>query len=129
MGQFDQNHNIGTPRLIRPAQGRATMECFMSVLGTEVAHDPQEFGQSTSEPMSSIMRIDPLGVMVEKHMVFPLIILSLITRTSLRDLGLWVAASSSFFFDIDGTMYICDIGQTQIEEVNIGQAGQIMVGG
>ena len=29
----------------------------------------------------------------------------------------------AFSFDIDGTMYICDIGQTQIEEVNIGQAG------
>ena len=25
------------------------------------ANDPHEFGQSTSEPMSSIMRIDPLG--------------------------------------------------------------------
>ena len=76
-----------------------------------------------SEPMSAIIRIDPLGeggnpygIPDDNPFVGVEGVAPEIWAYGLRH-------PQHFSFDIDGTMYIGDIGQSQIEEVNIGIAG------
>ena len=126
IGQFDQNHNIGT-LAFNPASNRGEPDygmLYASFGDGGGANDPREFGQSTGEPMSSIIRIDPLGdsdgsaygVPEDNPFVGEIGFAPEIWAYGLRH-------PQGFSFDVDGTMYICDIGQTQVEEVNIGQAG------
>lgn len=126
MGQFDQNHNIGT-LAFNPASDSGEHDygmLYASFGDGGGANDPREFGQSTTEPMSSIIRIDPLdssdtnayGIPEDNPFVGQAGFAPEIWAYGLRH-------PQAFSFDEDGTMYICDIGQTQIEEVNIGQAG------
>ena len=125
MGQFDQNHNIGTLAFNPASAGSSDYGMLYASFGDGGgANDPHEFGQSTSEPMSSIMRIDPLGgdstseygIPTDNPFVGDSNFAPEIWAYGLRH-------PQAFSFDVDGTMYICDIGQTQIEEVNIGRAG------
>jgi len=126
IGQFDQNHNIGT-LAFNPAANPGDSDygmLYISMGDGGGANDPMEFGQSTSEPMSSIMRIDPLagegddayGIPSDNPFVGNADFAPETWAYGLRH-------PQAFSFDSDGTMYICDIGQTQIEEVNIGVAG------
>ena len=125
IGQFDQNHNIGTLAFNPASKGTSDYGMLYVSFGDGGgANDPREFGQSTSEPMSSIMRIDPLedggdsayGIPEDNPFINDESFAPEIWAYGLRH-------PQAFSFDVDGTMYICDIGQTQIEEVNIGQAG------
>ena len=63
MGQFDQNHNIGNIAFnYAPTEGTTDYGLLYASFGDGGgANDPQERGQSMSEPMSAIIRIDPLG--------------------------------------------------------------------
>ena len=125
IGQFDQNHNIGTLAFNPASKGTSDYGMLYVSFGDGGgANDPREFGQSPSEPMSSIMRIDPLegggelayGIPEDNPFINDESFAPEIWAYGLRH-------PQAFSFDVDGTMYICDIGQTQIEEVNIGQAG------
>lgn len=126
IGQFDQNHNIGT-LAFNPAASPGDSDYGMlygSLGDGGGANDPMEFGQSTTEPMSGIFRIDPLGGEGDRAYGIPS------DNPFLDDSNfapeIWAYGlrhPQAFSFDRDGTMYICDIGQTQIEEVNIGVAG------
>ncbi|NKB32857.1 MAG: sugar dehydrogenase [Pseudomonadales bacterium] len=126
IGQFDQNHNIGT-LAFNPAvnPGDADYGMLYASMGDGGgANDPMEYGQSTSEPMSSIFRIDPLGgeagaaygIPEDNPFVGN-------TEFAAETWAYGLRHPQAFSFDSDGTMYICDIGQTQIEEVNIGVPG------
>ena len=133
IGQFAQNHNIGNLEF-NPAAAPGDADygmLYASIGDGGGANDPREFGQSTSEPMSSILRIDPLGgdgggdggsdgapygIPGDNPFVGEPGIAPEIWAFGLRH-------PQHFSFDRDGTMYINDIGQTQIEEVNIGVAG------
>ena len=125
MGQFDQNHNIGTLAFNPASAGTSDHGMLYVSFGDGGgANDPQEFGQSTSEPMSSIMRIDPLGSDGEIAYGIPSDNPFVDNENFAPEIWAYgLRHPQAFSFDIDGTMYICDIGQTQIEEVNIGQAG------
>ena len=126
MGQFDQNHNIGTLSFnYSAAEGSADYGLLYASFGDGGgANDPRERGQSRSEPMSGIFRIDPLddsggtayGIPGDNPFVGEPGIAPEIWAYGLRH-------PQQFSFDSDGTMYIGDIGQAQIEEVNIGIAG------
>jgi glucose/arabinose dehydrogenase len=125
MGQFDQNHNIGNLAFnYAAAEGTTDYGLLYASFGDGGgANDPQERGQSMSEPMSAIIRIDPLGeggnsygIPADNPFVGVEGVAPEIWAYGLRH-------PQHFSFDIDGTMYIGDIGQSQIEEVNIGIAG------
>lgn len=125
MGQFDQNHNIGNLAFNYAAtEGTTDYGLLYASFGDGGgANDPQERGQSMSEPMSAIIRIDPLGeggnpygIPDDNPFVGVEGVAPEIWAYGLRH-------PQHFSFDIDGTMYIGDIGQSQIEEVNIGIAG------
>lgn len=126
IGQFAQNHNIGTLAFnYSAAEGSSDYGLLYASFGDGGgANDPNENGQSLSEPMSGIMRIDPLGeeggaaygIPADNPFVTDSDIAPEIWAYGLRH-------PQQFSFDTDGTMYIGDIGQNQIEEVNIGLAG------
>ena len=126
MGQFDQNHNIGTLAFnYSAAEGSADFGLLYASFGDGGgANDPRERGQSLTEPMSGILRIDPLGgsaaaaygIPADNPFVGQIGVAPEIWAYGLRH-------PQQFSFDTDGTMYIGDIGQNQIEEVNIGIAG------
>lgn len=126
IGQFAQNHNIGSlafDRSIPPGDARYGL-LYASLGDGGGANDPNEHGQSLRAPMSAILRIDPMGGDGARAYGIP------------QDnpfIGLTDAAPEiwayglrhpqHFSFDVDGTLYINDIGQNQIEEVNVGVAG------
>ena len=125
MGQFDQNHNIGNLAFNYAAiEGTSDYGLLYASFGDGGgANDPRERGQSMSEPMSAIIRIDPLaggdnayGIPADNPFVGIEGVAPEIWVYGLRH-------PQHFSFDIEGTMYIGDIGQSQIEEVNIGIAG------
>lgn len=126
VGQFAQNHNIGT-LAFNPAAvgGDADYGLLYASFGDGGgANDPREYGQASNQPMASIIRIDPLagdsdsayGIPADNPFAQRPGFAPEIWAYGLRH-------SQHFSFDSDGTMYINDIGQSQIEEVNIGRAG------
>ena len=126
IGQFAPNHNFGTIAFNPHAEsGSADYGMLYASMGDGGgANDPMEYGQSTFEPMSGIFRIDPLGG--EGDSAYGIPADNPFVSSSDFAPETWAYGlrhPQAFSFDIDGTMYICDIGQTQIEEVNIGVAG------
>ena len=127
IGQFAPNHNIGNLEFNpAAAPGDSDRGMLYASLGDGGgANDPREFGQSTREPMAGILRIDPLGgeggdaaygIPPDNPFVG--------TAGAAPEIWAWgLRHPQHFSFDRDGTMYINDIGQLQIEEVNIGVAG------
>jgi len=126
VGQFAQNHNIGTITFNTSAlPGSADYGLLYASLGDGGgANDPNENGQSLDEPMSGIIRIDPLGGRGETAYGIPEDNPFVGNDNIAPEIWAYgLRHSQHFSFDIDGTMYISDIGQSQIEEVNIGIAG------
>lgn len=126
IGQFASNHNIAT-LAFNPAavEGSADFGMLYFSLGDGGgANDPDENGQSLATPMAAISRIDPLGGGANAEYGIP-------ADNPFVDVDgaapeIWAYGlrhAQHFSFDIDGTMYITDIGQSQIEEVNIGIPG------
>lgn len=126
IGQFAQNHNIGTLAFNFAANpGDTDYGLLFASLGDGGgANDPEENGQSLRTPMSSIIRIDPLnssprssyGIPEDNPFVGREGVAPEIWAYGLRH-------PQHFSFDTDGTMYIADIGQNQVEEINIGVPG------
>lgn len=126
IGQLAENHNVGTLAFNRSAQaGDSEYGLLYASMGDGGgANDPNEHGQSLRAPMSVIMRIDPLGGTGASAYGIP----SDNPFVGVADAApeIWAYGlrhPQHFSFDTDGTMYINDIGQNQIEEVNIGVAG------
>lgn len=126
IGQFAQNHNIGN-LAFNPAALSGTPDygaLYFSLGDGGGANDPSEYGQSLSEPMSSIVRIDPLRSDAERGYGIPLDNPFVNAEGVAPEIWAYgLRHSQHFSFDVDGTMYINDIGQAQIEEVNIGVPG------
>jgi len=126
VGQFAQNHNIGTLAFNPAAQpGQPDYGLLYASFGDGgAANDPNENGQDLSNPLSSIIRIDPLGSGAERAYSIPR------NNPFVNQPGaapeIWAYGlrhPQHFSFDQDGTMYIADIGQAQVEEINIGMPG------
>ena len=126
IGQFSPTHNVGTlafnPHVDEgsPDYGKLYI-CFGDGGGRD---DPQENGQNPATPLGAILRIDPLagdaeqgyGVPADNPFVGQAGMAEEIWAYGLRH-------PQQFSWDIDGRLFIGDIGQDQVEEVNLGVSG------
>ena len=126
IGQFAQNHNIGTIAFNPYAEvGSPDHGMLYVCLGDGgAAHDPRDYGQSLAVPQAAIIRIDPLGGDETKGYGIP----SDNPFVGQGDVApeIWAYGlrhPQHFSWDTDGRMFIGDIGQSQIEEVNLGRPG------
>lgn len=126
IGQFAPNHNIGTLAFNPHAESGSEDDGLLYAgLGDGgAANDPRGYGQSLAEPLGSIIRIDPLGGDHQRPYAIP----AANPFASQPDAAgeIWAYGlrhPQHFSWDEDGTMLIADIGQNQIEEVNVGCKG------
>ena len=126
IGQFAPNHNIGT-LAFNPtaAPGSADYGILYASLGDAGAgHDPRDYGQSLSEPHGAIIRIDPLGgdgsrgygIPADNPFVGEAGVAPEIWAYGLRH-------AQQFSWDTDGRMFMGEIGQETVEEINLGVRG------
>ncbi|HIE91568.1 MAG TPA: sugar dehydrogenase [Acidobacteria bacterium] len=126
IGQFAQNHNIGTIAFNPHAEaGSPDYGTLYACLGDAgAAHDPRDHGQTLAVPHGAIIRIDPLagdsnrryGIPSDNPFVDTAGVAPEIWAYGLRH-------PQHFSWDTDGRMFIGDIGQNQVEEVNLGRPG------
>ena len=126
IGQFAQNHNIGTLAFnaaATPADSDYGL-LFASLGDGGAANDPDENGQSLATPMSSIIRIDPLNFDRGTNYAIPQDNPFVDNPNVAPEIWAYgLRHPQHFSFDTDGTMYIADIGQSQVEEINVGVIG------
>ncbi len=127
IGQFAPNHNIGT-LAFNPTATPESPEygiLYASLGDAGAAHDPRDYGQSLSEPHGAIIRIDPLGggdgsraygIPADNPFVGEAGVAPEIWAYGLRH-------AQQFSWDTDGRMFMGEIGQNSVEEVNLGVAG------
>ncbi len=126
IGQFAPNHSIGTLAFNPAAQpGTADYGNLYFCLGDGgSAFDPKDYGQSLQSPHGAILRINPLkrsggrayGIPEDNPFIGRADAAPEIWAYGLRH-------SQHFSWDKSGRMFIADIGQNQIEEVNLGVSG------
>ena len=126
IGQFAPNHNVGTIAFNpNAAPGSPEYGLLYASLGDAgAAHDPRDFGQSLAAPHGAIIRIDPLGgdgsrgygVPADNPFVGEAGVAPEIWAYGLRH-------AQQFSWDTDGRMFMGDIGQNVVEEVNLGVPG------
>ena len=127
VGQFAANHNVGTIAFNPTARpGTADYGLLYACLGDGGGRDdPKGYGQALAEPLGGIIRIDPLatdgtdaayGIPPDNPFVGVAGAAPELWAYGLRH-------PQQFSWDQDGRLFIADIGQDQIEEVNIGLAG------
>ena len=126
IGQFAPNHNIGTIAFnthVGPDSPEYGL-LYVCLGDGGAAHDPRDYGQSLEVPQAAIIRIDPLGGDGAKGYGIPS------DNPFVGDANdapeIWAYGlrhPQHFSWDADGRMFIGDIGQNQIEEVNLGRAG------
>ena len=126
IGQFAPNHSIGTLAFNPAAKpGTADYGNLYFCLGDGgSAFDPKDYGQSLQSPHGAILRINPLqrsggrayGIPEDNPFI---------GRSGAAP-EIWVYGlrhPQHFSWDKSGRMFIADIGQNQIEEVNVGVSG------
>ncbi len=126
IGQFASNHNIGTVAFNPNATpGSSDYGILYASLGDGGGgNDPREYGQSLIAPHAAIIRIDPLGgdgsegygIPPDNPFVGNPGVAPEIWAYGLRH-------PQQFSWDTDGQMFIGDIGQGHVEEVNLGTPG------
>ena len=126
IGQFAPNHNVGTIAFNPNAEaGSSDYGILYACLGDGGSgQDPRDNGQSLSVPLGAIIRIDPLGGSESKGYGIPP------DNPFVGQAGvapeIWAYGlrhPQQFSWDTDGRMFIGDIGQNQVEEVNLGMPG------
>lgn len=126
VGQFAPNHNIGTIAF-NPTAEVGTADYGVLYIGFGdggVANDPKNFGQQISEPLSSILRIRPLDAPKGRMYGIPLDNPFLEDPQAAPEVWAYGLRNPQHYsWDSRGRMFISDIGQNHIEEVNLGQAG------
>jgi len=126
VGQFAANHSIGTLSF-NPSAGRRSSDygnLYFSLGDGGAAFDPMNYGQSLQSPHSSILRIDPLARSNGRAYGIPNDNPFVSYPTAVPEIWAYgLRHPQHFSFDKKGRMFICDIGQKEVEEVNIGIAG------
>ena len=126
IGQFAPNHNIGVVAFNpTAAEGSADYGILYASLGDAgAAHDPRDYGQMMSEPHGAIIRIDPLGRDGDRGYGIPA------DNPFVGEDGIapeiWAYGlrhAQQFSWDTDGRMFMGDIGQNSVEEINLGLRG------
>jgi glucose/arabinose dehydrogenase len=125
IGQFSLGHNIGTLAF----NSAATKEdadygmLYFSLGDGGMAFDTRAHGQNKATPLAAMLRINPLAV-GDLPYTIPTDNPFVNDKTAIPELWAYgLRHAQHFSFDSQGTMYINDIGQNQVEEVNIGVLG------
>ena len=125
-GQFAVTHNIGTiafnPYATEDSPDYGLL--YASIGDGGSANDPEQNGQDLATPLAAILRIDPLGGTEDRAYGMPADN-PFIDRAGAAP-EIWAYGlrhAQHFSWDEDGRMFINDIGQDQIEEINLGIAG------
>ena len=126
IGQFASNHNIGVIAF-NPTAAAGSPEyglLYASLGDAGAANDPRDYSQSLSEPHGAIIRIDPLGGDGSRGYGIPS------DNPFVGESGvapeIWAYGlrhAQQFSWDTDGRMFMGDIGQNFVEEVNLGVPG------
>ena len=126
IGQFASNHNVGAIAFNpTAAPGSPDYGILYATFGDAgAANDPRDYGQSLSDPHGAIIRIDPLagdgdrgyGIPADNPFVGETGVAPEIWAYGLRH-------AQHFSWDTDGRMFMGDIGQNFVEEVNLGVPG------
>ncbi len=126
IGQFAGNHNVGVIAFNpTAAAGSPDYGLLYASLGDAgAANDPRDFSQSLGEPHGAIIRIDPLagdgnrgyGIPPDNPFAGEAGVAPEIWAYGLRH-------AQQFSWDTDGRMFLGDIGQNFVEEVNLGVPG------
>lgn len=135
VGQTYEDHNIGqisfNPNSNSGEEDYGKLYIALGDGGNElpaVDNDPHNLAQNTSEPLGSLLRIDPLVDGGNPFSVPSNNPLKVSNDPTVSENLIWAYGlrnAHRFTFDTggDGTMLISDIGQGSIEEINIGSAG------
>lgn len=127
VGQFAANHNIGNLAFNPNAESGSPDfgNLYISLGDGGSAHDPRDHGQNQETPLGALLRIDPLGgVEGESEYGIPEDNPFVDSSTIIHELWAYgLRHPQHYSWDNDGRMFLLDIGQDQIEEVNLGQAG------
>lgn len=127
VGQFAPNHNVGNVAFNPTAMtGDADYGMLYVSFGDGgSAHDPRQHGQNRDSILGSIIRIDPLGGGEDAAYGIPPDNPFADGVDGLPEVWAYgLRHPQSYSWDVtDGRMFILDIGQDQVEEVNIGVAG------
>lgn len=126
IGQFAPNHNIGHIAFNPIAEiGSEDYGVLYITLGDGgVANDPRQYGQSLKEPLSTIMRIKPMEVTEGRAYGIPKDNPFIDHPSAAPEIWVYGLRNAQHFsWDSSGRMFISDIGQNMIEEVNIGVPG------
>ena len=126
IGQLHWELNIGT-LAFNPASAAGSVDygnLYIAMGDGSSGEDVQMAGQDLSSPAAAILRIDPLGGDGNRGYGIPSDnpfagvsgVVPEIWAYGLRH-------PQHFSFDATGKMFITDIGEDQVEEVNIGRAG------
>lgn len=126
IGQFAPNHNIGHIAFNPVAEvGSEDYGVLYITLGDGgVANDPREYGQNLAQPLSTIMRIKPMETTAEQAYGIPADNPFIDHPEAAPEIWVYgLRHAQHFSWDSKGRMFISDIGQNMIEEVNLGVAG------
>ena len=127
VGQFAANHNVGNVAFntTSTAGDSDYGMLYVSFGDGGSAHDPREHGQNPNSILGTIIRIDPLGGGEDSKYGIPADNPFADGANGLPEVWAYgLRHPQSYSWDAaDGRMFILDIGQDQVEEVNIGVAG------
>ena len=88
------------------------------------AHDSRDHGQDVTTPLGAILRINPLGTDPETDEEYGIPSDNPTIDNAIPELWAFgLRHPQHFSWDLEGKMFLLDIGQDQIEEVNLGVAG------
>lgn len=124
VGEFAPNHNVGTIAFNPDADADDFGLLYIGFGDGGSAHDPADYGQGLAEPLGAIVRIDPLAATEERDYGIPPD--NPFVDTSGVAAEIWAYGlrhPQQFSWAADGRMFIGDIGQDQVEEINLGVAG------
>ena len=124
IGQFAPNHNIGTIAFNPNAEAPDFGLLYACLGDGGAAHDPRDYGQSLAVPQAAIIRIDPLGGDGTKGYAIPPD--NPFVGTTGVAPEIWAYGfrhPQHFSWDTDSRMFIGDIGQNHVEEINLGIPG------
>ena len=133
IGQFDSTHNVGTLAFNPTAQpGSPDYGMLYIGFGDGGGHfDPGRNGQNLATPLGAILRIDPFpspqkgkSAAAKRRYGIPSDNPFVSTPGAAPEVWAYgLRHPQQFSWDADGRMFIADIGQKTIEEVNLGVAG------
>lgn len=126
VGQFAPNHNVGTVAF-NPTAAPGSPDygaLYVAIGDGGAAQDPMDHGQRLATPLGAILRIDPLARTEGRGYGIPAD--NPFVGRSDAAAELWAYGlrhPQQFSWDAAGRMFIADIGQDSVEEINLGVAG------